>query len=60
MDGAGVQPYPTGTIWGGKTHMATGLGIEAIQRGFKMSFVMMDSLINMLKTQEISRTFRPR
>nr|WP_315988973.1 hypothetical protein [Desulforamulus aquiferis] len=40
--------------------MATGLGIEAIQRGFKMSFVMMDSLINMLKTQEISRTFRPR
>ena len=44
---------PTGV---GKTHLAIGLGIEAIQRGYKVSFVMMDSLINILKTQEISRT----
>lgn len=42
----------------GKTHLATGLGIEAIQRGYKVSFVMMDSLIRMLKTQEISRISR--
>lgn len=42
----------------GKTLLATGLGVEAIQRGYKVSFVMMDGLINMLKTQEISRTSR--
>lgn len=42
----------------GKTLLATGLGIEAIQRGYKVSFVMMDSLISMLKTQEISRISR--
>ena len=46
---------PTGV---GKTHLSIGLGIEAIIRGYKVSFVMMDSLINILKTQEISRISR--
>ena len=46
---------PTGV---GKTHLSIGLGIEAVKRGYKVSFVMMDSLINTLKTQEISRISR--
>lgn len=32
-----------------------GLGIEALHKGFKVSFVTMDTLIQLLKTQEISR-----
>jgi DNA replication protein DnaC len=43
---------PPGT---GKTHLAIGLGIEALNKGFKVSFVTMDTLIQLLKTQEISR-----
>jgi DNA replication protein DnaC len=39
----------------GKTHLAIGLGVEALQKGFKVSFVTMDTLIQLLKTQEISR-----
>lgn len=39
----------------GKTHLAIGLGVEALQGGFKVSFVAMDTLIHLLKTQEISR-----
>lgn len=46
---------PTGV---GKTHLSIGLGIEAVKRGYKVSFLMMDSLINTLKTQEISRISR--
>lgn len=42
----------------GKTLLATGLGMEAIGRGYKVSFVQMDSLIHLLKTQEIARTSR--
>lgn len=40
----------------GKTHLAIGLGMEAIQKGYKVSFVTMDTLIHLLKTQLISRT----
>lgn len=40
----------------GKTHLAIGLGIEALNKGFKVSFVTMDTLIHLLKTQEITRS----
>lgn len=39
----------------GKTHLATGLGIEAIHQGYKVSFVSMGQLIHILKTEEITR-----
>lgn len=39
----------------GKTHLASGLGIEAIQQGYRVSFVSMGDLFHALKTQEITR-----
>lgn len=39
----------------GKTHLATGLGIEAIYNGYKVSFISMGQLIHVLKTEEITR-----
>lgn len=39
----------------GKTHLAVGLGIEAIYRGFKVSFLPMGELVRVLNTQDISR-----
>ncbi|KON90675.1 ATP-binding protein [Sporosarcina globispora] len=39
----------------GKTHIAIGMGLEAIQKGFKVSFYTMGDLINLLKTQEYLR-----
>ncbi|EWG08333.1 IS21-like element helper ATPase IstB [Cytobacillus firmus] len=39
----------------GKTHIAIGLGLEAIQNGYKVSFYTMGELINILKTQEYLR-----
>jgi DNA replication protein DnaC len=44
----------------GKTCIATGLGIDAINQGYKVSFVRMDDLVQLLKTQEISRSSRTR
>lgn len=44
----------------GKTHLSIGLGIEVIQRGYKVSFIQMDALIQLFKTQEISRSSRSR
>lgn len=44
----------------GKTFLAIGLGIDAIDRGYKVSFIQMDTLINLFKTQEISRNSRTR
>ncbi len=38
-----------------KTHIAIGLGLEAIQNGYKVSFYTMGELINILKTQEYLR-----
>ncbi len=35
-----------------------GLGIEAISRGYKVSFIQMDTLMHLFKTQEISRSSR--
>ena len=39
----------------GKTHLATGLGIEAIQQGYKVSFISMGELVHTLKTEEFTR-----
>jgi DNA replication protein DnaC len=39
----------------GKTHLATGLGIEAIYSGYKVSFISMGELIHTLKTEEFTR-----
>jgi len=38
----------------GKTFLAIGLGIEAIQRGYQVYFVTMGELIQLLKTQEFA------
>ncbi|OFC81348.1 hypothetical protein BTGOE1_09110 [Bacillus thuringiensis] len=38
----------------GKTFLAVGLGIEAIQKGFQVYFVTMGELIQLLKTQEFA------
>ena len=37
----------------GKTHLATALGYEALERGYSVSFVSLDDLIKQLKTAEI-------
>ena len=42
---------PPGT---GKTHLALAIGNVAVERGFKVFFSAMDSLMHILKTQEIS------
>lgn len=36
----------------GKTHIAIGLGLEAIQKGFKVAFSTMGELVHILKTQD--------
>lgn len=48
---------PTGV---GKTLLSTGLGIEAIHRGYKVSFIGMGELIHTLKTEEFSRKSQTR
>jgi DNA replication protein DnaC len=40
----------------GKTFLAIGLGIDAVKQGYKVSFVQMDNLIQLLKTQDIARS----
>lgn len=44
----------------GKTHLAIGLGWEAIQKGYKVAFVSMGELIHTLKTEEITRRSQTR
>lgn len=39
----------------GKTHMAVGLGLKAIKRGYKVSFISMGDLVHTLKTMDITR-----
>lgn len=43
---------PTGV---GKTHLAIGIGIKAIQEGYKVAFISMGELIHVLKTEEMTR-----
>ena len=40
--------------------MATGLGVEVVQRGYKVHFTGMDELVGLLKTQEITRSSKAR
>lgn len=42
----------------GKSHISIGLGIEALNNGYKVKFISMADLIHTLKTQEISTTSR--
>src|SRR5690606_34143527 len=44
----------------GKTFIATGLGLEAVHRGYKVSFITMADLVQVLKTQEITRKSKAR
>lgn len=44
----------------GKTHLAVGLGIQAIQQGYKVIFTSMGELIHTLKTEEITRKSQTR
>ncbi len=44
----------------GKTFIATGLGLEAVHRGYKVSFTTMADLVQVLKTQEITRKSKAR
>lgn len=37
----------------GKTHLATGIGLKAVDLGYKVVFVSMDQLIEILKTHEV-------
>jgi DNA replication protein DnaC len=39
----------------GKSHLAIALGYKAVEAGYKVSFVNMDNLMHVLKTQQISR-----
>ncbi|WP_245561114.1 ATP-binding protein [Desulfoscipio gibsoniae] len=42
----------------GKSHISVGLGIEAINTGYKVRFITMADLIHTLKTQEITTASR--
>lgn len=44
----------------GKTHLAIGLGLEAIHKGYKVAFISMEELIHTLKTEEITRRSQTR
>ncbi|NLJ19116.1 IS21-like element helper ATPase IstB [Globicatella sulfidifaciens] len=44
----------------GKTHLAIGLGMEAIHQGYKVMFISMGELIHTLKTEDISRKSQTR
>ena len=39
----------------GKTHVAVGLGIQAVNNGYKVQFAQMNDLVHALKTQEVTR-----
>ncbi|MED3648868.1 IS21-like element helper ATPase IstB [Halalkalibacterium halodurans] len=44
----------------GKTHLSIGLGIEALNQGYKVIFTTMGDLIHALKTEEITRKSKTR
>jgi len=44
----------------GKTHLATALGIQAVETGYRVSFITMEDLIKTLKTEEILAKSRQR
>lgn len=44
----------------GKTHLATALGYRALQRGYAVSFLTLDTLVRLLKTAEIASQSKSR
>ena len=44
----------------GKTHLAIGLGIHAVQNGYSAHFIQMSDLVHLLKTREVLSTSRTR
>jgi len=44
----------------GKTHLATALGVAAVDAGYPVAFTTLESLIRLLKTEEISSASRNR
>lgn len=42
----------------GNTYLAVGLSIDAVNHGYKISFMQIDNMIHLLKTQEIVRSSR--
>jgi len=44
----------------GKTHLATALGVAAVEAGYSVAFTTLESLIRLLKTEEISQTSKNR
>lgn len=40
----------------GKSHLSVGIGIEAINKGYKVRFISMADLVHIIKTQE-SQTY---
>jgi DNA replication protein DnaC len=44
----------------GKTLLATGIGVEAINHGYKVAFVSMGELVHTLKTEEFTRKSQTR
>lgn len=44
----------------GKTHLAIGLGIVAVESGYKVIFTSMGDLVQVLKTEEITRKSKAR
>ena len=44
----------------GKTHLAIGLGIVAVESGYKVIFTSMGDLVHVLKTEEITRKSKAR
>ncbi len=44
----------------GKTHLATALGYRALEKGYAVSFLTLDSLVRLLKTAEIASQSKSR
>ncbi len=44
----------------GKTFIATGLGLIAVEKGYNVSFIQMDTLMQLLKTKDITRSSKTR
>ncbi|MGM0642127.1 MAG: IS21-like element helper ATPase IstB [Thermotogota bacterium] len=42
----------------GKTHLANGIGLKAVNKGYKVKFIDMDQLIKVLKTNEVVKKSR--
>src|SRR5699024_8553540 len=42
-------------FYNGKTHIAIGLGLEAIQKGYRVAFISMGELVPLLKTEDYLR-----